>query len=621
MPGSFGPFDAASDRFPKKRFVNGALAKSALLLLVTSLAIQAQIHFSTPVRYDFGLPLTGYSLAVADLNHDGRQDLVVPTDSGVAVFLNRGDGTLPPPALYAVPGTGSIGVVAVEDFNRDGWQDVALASGANVSILLNRGDGTLGLPAAYPVSIWLGAGGMATGDFNRDGYPDLIVTFVGDTDDQSQMFLNAGDGTFQPLDVKHIGYGRVLTADLNNDGYADIISHESITTFLNSRHPFTESNWDTIFSPTDICGGCFFGLFINHNDTGFVAADLTGDGYPDIISGVDGAGDQTPLSLYVNNGHGGFGPNQGAQTGPWRGHILGLVAADFDGDGVLDLAASSYNEFRFARNIGGGTFAALQTVAYQVADFTSGWNLAALDLNDDGQPDLVISATCAPYCGNQNFLLVSLNQTRPSVKLRGPSLFPNTGGNTGTVTVSISIPGLSSGATITLTAPGQPDIIGANATVTTYYGVTVLTAAFPLTGAMPGSYNVVIVSGDTILNISSGFTVVEGGAPDISVDLIGRSEHRPGLTQTYYIVVENHGTVDADAASIWLQFPSIISWTAGPDQIPSDVGQIGTDTVLFYDLIGSMPVGSSNTIALQLTTPTTLPREYSFTLEVTSNAR
>ncbi|MBA3914296.1 MAG: VCBS repeat-containing protein, partial [Acidobacteriales bacterium] len=73
------------------------------------------LHVSTP-----------YSIAVGDLNHDGRQDLAVSTfDPGVDVFLGRGDGTFRSAAVY--PSLCSSYGVVIADFNRDGKPDLAVA--------------------------------------------------------------------------------------------------------------------------------------------------------------------------------------------------------------------------------------------------------------------------------------------------------------------------------------------------------------------------------------------------------------------------------------------------------------------------------------------------------------
>jgi FG-GAP repeat. len=84
------------------------------------------------------------SVAVADLNRDGKPDLVTANISSVSVLLGKGDGTFQPGMVYA-NGDGDTYSVAVADLNRDGKPDVVTANGfiddysGSVSVLLNTG--------------------------------------------------------------------------------------------------------------------------------------------------------------------------------------------------------------------------------------------------------------------------------------------------------------------------------------------------------------------------------------------------------------------------------------------------------------------------------------------------
>jgi hypothetical protein len=103
------------------------------------------------------------SVAVADLNADGYQDLVTANwvSGDVSVLLGRGDGSFA--AAMNVAADGAMYVIS-EDFNGDMTPDLAVASSNAVSILLGRGDGTFLLQRRFGAGE--GALSVAVGDFN-----------------------------------------------------------------------------------------------------------------------------------------------------------------------------------------------------------------------------------------------------------------------------------------------------------------------------------------------------------------------------------------------------------------------------------------------------------------------
>ncbi|HZW79628.1 MAG TPA: FG-GAP-like repeat-containing protein [Candidatus Deferrimicrobiaceae bacterium] len=132
--------------------------------------------FQAPIMYDTGGEYATY-LAVADINKDGKLDLLVANScastsncaqGSIAVLPGNGDGTFRPP-LSSLTSSVSVTALALADFNGDGKLDIA--SGSANTIMLGNGDGT------FQTGITLGATGpdIAVGDFNQDGKPDLAV--------------------------------------------------------------------------------------------------------------------------------------------------------------------------------------------------------------------------------------------------------------------------------------------------------------------------------------------------------------------------------------------------------------------------------------------------------------
>jgi hypothetical protein len=137
--------------------------------------------FQTAVNYssgDFG----ANSVALADLNGDGKTDLVVSNlgpclsepcgISSIGVLLGKGDGTFQAAATTAAPPlSGDVKSIAVADFDRDGKPDLALS---NRTLLLGNGDGTFRAPQNYKLGTNDGVAEVVA-DFNGDGKPDMAV--------------------------------------------------------------------------------------------------------------------------------------------------------------------------------------------------------------------------------------------------------------------------------------------------------------------------------------------------------------------------------------------------------------------------------------------------------------
>jgi hypothetical protein len=178
-------------------------------------------------------------------------------------------------------------------------------------------------------------------------------------------------------------------------------------------------------------------------------------------------------------------------------------------------------------------------------------------------------------------------------------IFPNMGGNSGTVTPTIVGSGFQAAVTAKLACPNQPDILGSKVTVDTD-GRTI-TATFNLVGTTPEGCNVVVTNPDgTSITQSQGFIIEQGGTPDVWIDLVGWTRLRVATPQQYFLVYGNRGNVDAKLTRVWVTFPAFLSW-ASPAQQPSSSGQTNGGVFLAFDV--SPGTGLSGKIPITLATP------------------
>ena len=324
------------------------------------------------------------SVAIADLNGDGNPDLVVTnsTDNSISVLKGNGDGTFQ--SHMDRPANDLPQSVAVADFNHDQKLDLALVNvgpdqaQGNISILMGNGDGTFHNPVQYPAAV--GTNSLTVADLNADGIPDIVVansdTFHVTTG-ALNVFIGKGDGTFQTATTYDFGLGAssVAVADLNGDGKVDL----AVSTFDCSTVPGPDSvsiflgKGDGTFGQPD--------SFRIGPGGWIVAGDFDGDGLMDVAIT---SGNNNAVSILLGAGNGTFRSQVdfGTGNGP-----SSLVAGDFNGDGHIDLVTPNFysNSAGLLLGNGDGTFQA--RIDYGVSEQPV--SIAVGDFNGDGKPDLV----------------------------------------------------------------------------------------------------------------------------------------------------------------------------------------------------------------------------------------
>jgi tetratricopeptide (TPR) repeat protein len=381
--------------------------------------------------------------AISPQSGSSRSARVMPrfvddaSSAGLSFIHENGGATgrLIPP----VTASGGVGLI---DFDSDGWLDVYLVQGGvfpprgasfqasgeghgqdaratnGDRLFRNRGGGRFedvsqragisGFPGGY-------GHGVAAGDYDNDGHPDLFVTRWR----SYALYRNRGDGTYEDMTVRAgLGGDRdwptsAAFADLDGDGDLDLyVCHymkwdeRETRTCADKKDPTVYRCLPLDFEPLpDHLFRNDRGRFVDVTSVsgivdrdgrglGVVAADLDGDGRIDLFV----ANDMT-ANFYFRN-LGGMRFEESALTAGLAGNAtgsyqagMGVACGDLDGDGLIDLAVTNfYNESTtFFRNFGQGFFGD-QTAAIGLAGpsrYVLGFGTAFLDADNDGWLDLI----------------------------------------------------------------------------------------------------------------------------------------------------------------------------------------------------------------------------------------
>ncbi len=339
-----------------------------------------------------------------DYDGDGRPDLLVVrgTSAKPLLYHNLGNGhfkdvtlgsgiTLPAPGIACSAG----------DYDNDSRTDLAISYRGGVALFHNEGNGKFSnKTTATGISASGNPLGLTFVDYDHDGYIDLYIARAGavakDNNDNSDiatpgpgsnmLWKNNANGTFSNWteqgalagDAPSLG---VLATDYNNDHAIDLL----VTGWRQSPQLFSSLR-ENRFAAVDPWSAPFPSF-----TAGVASVDFNKDGWMDLVFTHIGA---PGITLWRNTAGKKFEP----VTLPdlhWT-RAYGVAVLDYDNDGWLDIAAvgesANGQEIRLLRNLGDGKFADV-TAATGLGQvkFQSPRGLIAADYDGDGGVDLLVT--------------------------------------------------------------------------------------------------------------------------------------------------------------------------------------------------------------------------------------
>jgi hypothetical protein len=349
----FGPFSvAAADINGDGRpdlIVANYNSNTVSILLNTTQPGATTPSFAPPQNFATGD--NPESVVVGDFNLDNKPDLAVVDDgsNALSIFLNTtvaGSNTVSFAPRQDFPtGFGPVSA-AIGDFNGDNAPDVAVVNqfSNSVSVLLNTtapGSTTPSFAAKRDFATGSVPNSVAIGDFNGDNRPDLAVADVGSNRVSVLMNTTVPGSTSASFSSRtDFGTGSapdaVAVGDINGDGMPDLavanFFSNSVSVLLNTTTP--GSTTPSFAAKQDFATGSF--------PESVALGDLNGDGSPDLA--VANSNSNSVSVLLNTTGAGASAPSFAAKQDFGTGTEPASVAlADFNGDGMLDLAVADFS--------------------------------------------------------------------------------------------------------------------------------------------------------------------------------------------------------------------------------------------------------------------------------------
>ncbi|MEO6851499.1 MAG: FG-GAP-like repeat-containing protein, partial [Mucilaginibacter sp.] len=352
-------------------------------------------------RVDFPVPSNPFEVLVADLDGDGKTDIIDYNSSTFSIFRNTSTvGNTSFSINQDITPGGSISRAFIADIDGDGKPDLIYVSVNDKKLVILKNTsvaGTFSFAAPLIVTDRADPNGIAVADFDNDGKLDIAVSH--DVNNTFSVFRNtttSGSISFASAvvitSVTPDALGGIFSGDLDGDGKVDLVTtgqisaNQALITFKNTSTIGNISfSWVKVYSS-------------GYHPSNVIIADIDGDGKPDMAAPV-GPGD---FYVYKNTTAAGgkidFADPVGYQSGTYP---IGISIGDLDGDGQPDMVVPDGSFPGFIgvyRNMSApGTLQLAAKVDYTKGASNSGvtgvgyGGTAIADFDGDGRPDMVVS--------------------------------------------------------------------------------------------------------------------------------------------------------------------------------------------------------------------------------------
>jgi Bacterial Ig-like domain (group 3)/FG-GAP-like repeat len=588
-----------------------------------------------------GDPIVPGKILAADLNGDGTDDLAIICNdtleqdgSLVNLFQGNGNGTFMD-AIDLGIGSAPLDMVAA-DVDGDGIPDLVVST-TDFSFAYS-----LNLNHVY--SVYSGASlGVEAGDFNADGKTDLLINGLG------VALLGEGAGNFEAFVTGQAGG---LTGDFNGDGLTDFESN------TDQQMQVSLSNGDGTFSN---------GFLLSSNKLGALQApaDFNGDGILDLLSLT---GLNAPLTVFFGKDDGSF-VDSGVSLLPPGGYYLTAIA-DFDRNGSPDIAilnptagivsiALNKNSFQLTNTalsespgkvVAGGPLTLSAAVSAK-----QGTPTGNLEFKQSGVPQTTVplssglaqaTLTAPPLAGTYGFTALYTGDGTFSGSLSQRLLVTVSAAST-TTTVTSNAPLSKLGQSVTFTATVHPQYSGQPTGTVEFYAdgnpmgsvsVSGGQAAFSTSSLTLGAHTIQAdYSGDSSFTTSLGGTKQKVGDAASSIQLTSSLNpagygqpvtlratvtDSAGSTPTGVVVFAErgayYGTVTLSGGVAQIALPTTLA--AGKHTITAQYSGDSTDGAAKASLTQVITGASSTTTITSDTEPSIYGQTVTFTAVVSSTA-